>query len=323
MPHRVTVSTGARLHFGLLAHATQAKRQFGGVGLMVDRPGFRLTAEVCDRRETPDQYSGPDVWRQRVLDVVRHCRALSAPSVVNYQWSLSETIDQHVGLGSGTQLALAVARAYSALQNDELEATELARRAGRGLRSSLGIHGFLVGGLLVEAGKRSAEQISPAVARVAWPEDWQLLLIRPRTVRGLCGTAEIQAFANLPPLSAAVSAQLCQLALLELLPATLEQDFAACSEALFQFGRIVGDYFAPVQGGTYCTPQITSLVKYLREQGIRGVGQSSWGPTAFVMCPDKRSAEQLPNDLVGQGWDDCEILCTSAKNSGAKVEISN
>ena len=323
MPSRVTVSTGARLHFGLLAHAPQAKRQFGGVGLMVERPGFCLTAERLSDEHGTDEYSGPEVWRQRVLDVARNCRTLSRSSADICHWNLAATMEHHVGLGSGTQLALAVARAYSALQGEhQLNTTELARRAARGLRSALGIHGFQEGGLLVEGGKRSTAQVSPAVARVSWPDEWHILLVRPRDVRGLCGAAEIEAFAQLPPMSAAVSAELCQLVLLELLPATLERDFDACGEALFHFGRLVGEYFAPAQGGIYAAPQITSLVKYLREQGIRGVGQSSWGPTAFVICPDNRSAEQLRNDLIGNGWDDCEILCTSAKNAGAKVEIS-
>lgn len=322
MPSRVTVSTGARLHFGLLAHAPQAKRQFGGVGLMVEHPGFQLSAARLDTAQGIDDYSGPEVWRQRVLDVVRNCRAISPSPGSSYQWNVLSAIEHHVGLGSGTQLALAVARAYATLQGDSvLDTTELARRAGRGLRSALGIHGFQEGGLLLEGGKRSTQQVSPAVARVTWPEDWQLLLVRPRDVRGLCGAAEIEAFAKLPPMSAAVSAQLCQLALLELLPAALEHDFDACSEALFQFGRLVGEYFAPAQGGIYASPRITSLVRKLRDQGIRGVGQSSWGPTAFVMCPDIRSAAQLRDDLTGNGWDDCEILCTSAKNAGAKLEM--
>ncbi len=323
MPYRVTVSTGARLHFGLLAHAPQAKRQFGGVGLMVEQPGFRLTAEVRDQADATDEYAGSEVWRQRVLDVVQRCHSLSALTIPKCLWEMSTSIDHHVGLGSGTQLALAVARIASTLHGDrKVEATELAQRAGRGLRSALGIHGFQEGGLLVEGGKRLTDHVSPAVARVSWPEEWPLLLVRPKNVRGLCGAAEIEAFAKLPPMSTAVSAQLCQLALLELLPATLERDFEGCSEALFQFGQLVGEYFAPAQGGVYSSPQTTSLVKHLREQGIRGVGQSSWGPTAFVVCPDNRSAAQLREDLLDKEWGDCEILLTSAKNAGAEVGIS-
>lgn len=37
---QVTVRTGARLHFGPLAIHNGPGRSFGGVGLMVDRPGL-------------------------------------------------------------------------------------------------------------------------------------------------------------------------------------------------------------------------------------------------------------------------------------------
>ena len=321
MPHRVIVSTGARLHFGLLAHAPLAGRQFGGVGLMVDHPGFQLEVEVAPHGEPADHYSGPEVWRQRVLDVVQRCRELAPTASESCLWTLEKSILPHVGLGSGTQLSLAVARAYSALSDKSaLTATELAHLAGRGLRSALGIHGFEQGGLLVEAGKLSTEQVSPAVSRVDWPDDWRLLLVRPTNAIGLCGSSEIQAFANLLPMPDAVSARLCQITLLELLPAVLEADYETCAEALFQFGRLVGDYFAPAQGGTYSTPRIRDLVQHLREQGIRGVGQSSWGPTAFVMCPNRSMADELRGDLLQTGWGDCEILCVAARNEGAKME---
>jgi beta-ribofuranosylaminobenzene 5'-phosphate synthase len=321
MPHRVIVSTGARLHFGLLSHAAQSPRQFGGVGLMVNQPGFRLEVEAGWGTARGDSYSGPEVWEDRVLEVVRRCRDLSPGAPESCLWTLTHSILPHVGLGSGTQLALAVARAHATLQGEsECSATDLARRAGRGLRSALGIHGFQQGGLLVEVGKRTTEEISPAASRVAWPEDWQLLLVRPTNMTGLSGAAEIQAFSKLPPMAKALSARLCQIILLELLPAVIEHDFETCGESLFQFGRLVGEYFAPVQGGTYSTPQIRSLVRYLRDQGVQGVGQTSWGPTAFVLCPNADVAGKLVADLQGKEWGDCEILVTTARNSGASVE---
>ncbi len=324
MPHRVIVTTGARLHFGILNHTSGAQRQFGGVGLMVDGPGFELEADISDVSSACDTYRGPEEWSERVLEVVRRCRELAPGAPSSCCWTLSQTIQPHVGLGSGTQLALAVAQAYSALEgNRYCPATELARRAGRGLRSALGIHGFQLGGMLVEVGKRSGEQISPVVSRIDFPDDWCLLLVRPKGVAGLSGAAEVQAFSSLPPMNKALSARLCQITLLELLPAVLEQDFETCSEALFQFSKHVGEYFAPTQGGIYATPQVRSLVKYLRDQGVKGVGQTSWGPTAFVLCKDEEQASRLQATLQEQAWGDCEILITSALNNGAKVEVQD
>lgn len=321
MPHRVIVSTGARLHFGLLSHAAPAQRQFGGIGLMVDQPGFRLQVETSEGSSCGDEYRGPDIWADRLLDVVRRCRELAPGAPADCQWTLSQTILPHVGLGSGTQLALAVARAYTTLQGETNWATtELANRAGRGLRSALGIHGFQQGGLIVEVGKRSSEQISPAVSRIEWPADWRLLLVRPTNVTGLSGADEIRAFSSLAPMAKALSARLCQITLLEFLPAVLEHDFETASESLYQFGRLVGEYFSPAQGGTYSTQLIRSLAQYVREQGFHGVGQTSWGPTGFVMCPSTDAATQLMAELRTKAWSDCEILMTGPRNTGATVQ---
>lgn len=288
---------------------------------MVDQPGIQLQVECRDASSTGDAYSGPDIWADRLLEVVQRCRELAPGVPPSCQWTLSHTILPHVGLGSGTQLALAVARAYTTLHGQtDCPVTDLANRAGRGLRSALGIHGFQQGGLIVEVGKRSSDQISPAVSRIEWPADWRMVLVRPTDVAGLSGAAEIKAFSTLAPMAKALSARLCQITLLEFLPAVLEHDFEMASEGLFQFGRLVGEYFSPAQGGTYSTPQIRSLVQYVREQGFHGSGQTSWGPTGFVMCPNADAATQLMADLRSKSWGECEILMTGPRNSGATVE---
>ncbi|MDB5385989.1 MAG: hypothetical protein JWM11_1635, partial [Planctomycetaceae bacterium] len=299
---KVIVTTGARLHFGLLAHAPNAPRRFGGVGLMVEQPGFQVSATRLPSSANTDcaavdEYVGPTAWMPRVMDIARRCREVDLrqdnPGQAGVSWQLDSVIPAHVGLGSGTQLGLAVAQAWVAIQNilhsnaPGLDSTSLARLAGRGLRSALGIHGFHNGGLLVEAGKRSSDQISPVVARVDFPADWRIVLISPPNERGLSGTAEIAAFASLQPMSDAVSAALCRTVLLELLPAVHEADFDACSEALFQFGWLIGEYFAPAQGGVFASPRMATLVDWLRQRGIAGVGQSSWGPLLFALCPDE------------------------------------
>ena len=41
----VTVSTGSRLHFGLLTHRPKSGREFGGVGVMLESPGWTIRVE--------------------------------------------------------------------------------------------------------------------------------------------------------------------------------------------------------------------------------------------------------------------------------------
>jgi predicted sugar kinase len=112
---------------------------------------------------------------------------------------------------------------------------------------------------------------------------------------------------------------MCRLALLGLVPAVVEGDLAAFGEALFDFNRRCGEAFAPVQGGIYASPAVADLVAFFRRQGVRGVGQSSWGPTVFAVVPDAEEADALSRRLRERGPGPAEVVITAACNRGASV----
>ncbi|HTI50496.1 MAG TPA: beta-ribofuranosylaminobenzene 5'-phosphate synthase family protein [Planctomycetaceae bacterium] len=319
---QITISTGARLHCGLLARGASSGRQFGGVGIMISPPGFVLRAT----RSSTEEAVGDECWRQRLLSVAARCRVAALPDrqPPPVRWELLETLPPHAGLGSGTQLGMAVAGALALLSGEwDVSAPELARRAGRGLRSAIGLYGFSQGGLLIEGGKTAEQAISPLVARAALPEDWRFLLIQPRDAAGLSGDEERQGFAHLPPMPATTTDRLCRLTLLNLLPAALEARFDDFGEALYEFGRRVGEYFAPAQGGTYADPRMRQLVPALHARGFRGIGQSSWGPTLFVLCPSVDAAQSLSRELATEHLClNCALTIAAPRNRGADVEFT-
>ena len=49
MTRVVHITTGARIHFGLICGDARPQRNFGGAGLMVDFPGHRVTLRRADR----------------------------------------------------------------------------------------------------------------------------------------------------------------------------------------------------------------------------------------------------------------------------------
>jgi beta-RFAP synthase len=340
MSSSLEITTGARLHFGLLSYRPSPGRHaFGGAGLMIDSPRFRIAAEVVDNAsahasctETESLDSSGVSKRDRSLLCLRaeefadryreNCpRHRTFPAV---HFKMNEAIPPHVGLGSGTQLAMVVARALALLTgDDELDDVKLAARVGRGARSAVGIHGFSNGGFLVDGGKSDDRSTGSLAARAEFPADWRLVLVTPVAETGLSGNAELEAFAQLPPISQSVSDRLYRLLLKKLLPALLEADFAACGEAIFEFGRSVGECFAPVQGGTYASPAMRQLVKHLRHQGIRGVGQTSWGPTIFTLCPDQKLAEELVAELsTDSRWSECRFHVAAPMNTGAAIQTN-
>ncbi len=317
MSHSIHVHTGARLHFGLLAVNAPADRNFGGVGLMVDGPGCELSVTSADHDQivaTEELTPRLAAWRTNYRE---HCPAEHIPPPCCIE--VRQAIPTHAGLGSGTQTALALAAALARLGGEnDLAAPELARRVGRGLRSALGIHGFQHGGFLVEAGKRDVEEISPLVARLTFPAEWRLLLITPRDHRGLSGDSERTAFARLGPMLPATTDRLCRLVLMDLLPSIAARDFETVSAALFEFGRLNGEYFAPVQGGLFADPRMAELAEWLSAQDCRGVGQSSWGSTLFALCPNEAEATERQRALLHRTKSvpiDCQLA--RPRNCGA------
>ena len=278
----------SRLHFGLfnLPNPDHERwpgidgqpglpiRQFGGVGLMVDRPGLTVRVEPSN-----DWHSqGPHAAR-----ALEFARLFMGNDSRRWAIVVEDAPLEHAGLGVGTQLALSVAKALAVeIGHDDWPATELAGRVGRGERSAIGIHGFDRGGLIVEGGKTAGEAVSPLVGRFDFPEEWGIVLASPEPASGWHGIREREALASLGP-SPAETAILCRLVLMNLLPALASRDFDAFGEALFEFNARVGDVFAPVQGGRYSSPAVASCIEGLRALGVKGVGQSSWGPTVFAI----------------------------------------
>jgi beta-RFAP synthase len=289
---------------------------------MIDAPGIELTAEPAPRW-TADGPLAPRALQvaERVAGRLIARGVPIAPARI----TIRRAPQEHVGLGVGTQLSLAVARAVTALAGLPPPSIEaLAEHSGRGLRSGIGLHGFAHGGLIVDGGRRSPEGIPPLLARLEFPAEWSVLVILPARTPGLHGPDEALAFAGLPPIPVAVTDRLCRLVLLGLLPAVLERDLASFGDALAEIQSHVGRGFAPAQGGTFAHAGLESLVAQLKAEGLHGAGQSSWGPTLYAFTdlpPEGRDAllHRL-RDRLSLG--DNSIFWTVASRQGATLEPS-
>ena len=310
----VRVSAPSRLHFGLLAFGRGHERQFGGVGVMIDTPRMVLTARHAE------QLTAQGPFRERVLQVANRVLEHLGQSEIGVEFVVHEAPRAHVGLGTGTQLGLCVTRALFALLGREADVSELAQAAERGIRSAIGTHGFARGGLIFEQGKLAEESISPLTTHVALPTDWRFMLLIPGESEGLSGQHERDAFDRLPPVPLKTSRELLEIASKEIVPAAQRADFDAFSDAVYRYGTLAGMCFAEQQSGAFATPQTAQTVAALREAGICGVGQSSWGPTVFALIKAANTdcALQLGRSLMSSAGSDVLLVAPSA--SGAHVE---
>jgi beta-RFAP synthase len=305
------VTAPSRLHFGLFHVPADGfthwpgpagepglpVRAFGGVGLMIDRPGVAVTVRPSDGW----QVEGPLASRAQAA-ALRLVTGLPEPDRRPFQVLVEQCPAEHVGLGVGTSLALAVARALAVeIGRPELSAANLAGRVGRGERSAVGVHGFERGELIVEAGKLPGEELSPLLARVDLPERWRVVLLTPASEDHWHGTQERRAFAAAArePRPAATDV-LARVALLGILPAAAGGDLDTFGEAVYEFNRRAGEPFVAAQGGPYAGPAVAGLVAELRGLGVRGAGQSSWGPTVFAVVAGREEAVRLVRHFHGR-----------------------
>jgi len=283
---RVDVTVPARLHLGLLDLEGGLGRRFGSLGLTLDGPQTRLSVTAGQGLTA----RGPDAERaERYL--AKTVRAFGLPG--DFHVEIAEAIPAHNGLGSGTQLALATGMAACRLAGLEVEPRELAFALGRGARSGIGIGAFEQGGVLLDGGRGDREAPPPIVSRLAFPEDWRILLILDDRIDGLHGRDEIAAFEELSPFPAESAAHLCRLTLMTALPALAEHDIAGFGAAVSELQQVVGDHFAPAQGGRFASPAVAEVLAWLEGEGAPGLGQSSWGPTGFALLPSEAEARRL------------------------------
>ena len=294
------VTAPSRLHFGLLnvptAGSPREERRFGGIGLMIDQPGTIVSVQPADTW----RFEGPLASRAQVF--AHRLLASTGLPIPPLQVLVKRCPEEHAGLGVGTQLGLAVAKAIAVESGlSVLDATDLAVLIDRGERSAVGVHGFDRGGLIVEPGKRESESLSPLLSCIRLPEDWRVAVFVPRGGPSWHGSQEEGAFANAT--STGLTASLCDLALRELLPAAAAGDLPAFGEAVHHFNRRAGLPFAAAQGGEYSSPEVAETIARIRALGVPCAGQSSWGPAVFAIVPDANRAERLLKQLSSvRGW---------------------
>ena len=312
----VVVTTGARLHFGFYGLAT-GPRRYGGLGLYIDKPGYRI---VFRRSDSP-RIRGCQAGRageilRRVLDVL----GLS----VSVDIELKECVDEHVGLGSTTQLTLAILSGVARIEGADVDLVSAARRLGIGARSGVGLWGYRYGGLIVDAGVKPPYR-GPAtlLARYMFPSNWVVGVVIPGSVWRVSGEEEERLLASLPEPPESLYYRALEIVFRRLLPAVVERDFMEFAESVEELDKINGKVFAPVQKGVYACREAELAVKLLKDHGGLGVGQSSWGPAVYSFYDSVKEAREtltsVREELARRGVD-ARILVTTARNSGARVE---
>lgn len=325
----LTLRAPGRLHLGFLDPGGSLGRRFGSLGLVID--GFETEVELSPSLSEHVSANGlaehADIER-----AARYLHLLQRHSGrhESLHLRLVQALPVHAGFGSGTNLALAIGRAFARWYGLDVSTPLLAQWLGRGLRSGIGIAGFDHGGLLVDGGPGADGTPAPILSRIALPEAWRVLVVQDSSHHGLSGAEERHAIAALPSLPSAQAAEICHQVLMRVLPGAATADFAPFAAGISRLQQLLGEHFAPVQGGSlYSNPAVGRLIEWVGRQADAaqvpgrgaGIGQSSWGPTGFAILPSQEIAEAMVEaaraaDVIAPSL---TLRIVSGRNSGASV----
>ena len=311
----VRISAPARLHLGFVGLNGESASEKGAFGLAIDQPVTRVEATTSSRWAI----SGKRKEKvDALVTTLRHSRTLQVP----VELSISDVIPSHVGLGSGTQLALAIAKACTLVNETNVPEEYLSNLLGRGARSGIGTAAFSQGGFIVDKNARKFNESRAVAERFNFPQNWHIILVMNKRRQGIFGAQETRVFKELGGFSSQFTAQLQQELTGQLLPALQSQDFGPFAQAVTTIQKQVGDFFSSVQGGRFLSVQVSEILNYALRNERVAVGQSSWGPTGFIIVENKSRAQNLFRKLQQfEASDHIHFKFCSARNSGASITI--
>ena len=314
---KVSVFAPARLHMGFIDLSGSLDRHFGSIGIALNEHATHLSLTSGEKRVI----TGPSAERaDKCLTLM--CQALNVSDKLTV--NIETAIPEHIGLGSGTQMSLAIGSALNAYYGLGLGVRDIAALMDRGLRSGIGIGIFERGGLVVDGGRGEKTITPPVIVHLDIPTSWRFILVLDKRGQGLHGQQEIEAFKVLPTFPRHEVERLCYLLMMKGLPAVAENNIVDFGSVISQLQCSVGEHFAAAQGGVFTSPEVAVAMKWLAQQGAVAIGQTSWGPTGFCAIDGVSLAKSITEEAVQKFsyFDNLSFVTASACNSGGDVFVT-
>ncbi|WP_158055945.1 beta-ribofuranosylaminobenzene 5'-phosphate synthase family protein [Halorussus halophilus] len=317
------VSASGRLHFGFQNLSLAHERLYGSLGVALDSP--RVVVEADPAESVRCDHERGRAYAERATELL---------GVSGVELSVERTLPRHVGLGSGTQLSLAVLAAVASAHDRDPHVRERAPGLDRGGRSGIGVAAFESGGFVLDAGHPTERFTSDRPDRGAWsvpsvaarhevPDDWRFVVALPDVEPGRSGTEEEDSMRSVveradPTIADEIAAVVTR----RVLPAVASGDHEAFGSAVAEIGRLNGAWYADEQGGVY-RPPVGEIVARLGDSpAISGAGQSSWGPAVYGVTTRRRAdeARDVAQQALVETGVDGEVLVAGPRNRGARID---
>ncbi len=334
---KIRITTPCRIHLSLIDENGYTNRIDGGIGLMLDRPNvvFEASNHAEEFKIEAHKYyrESIEVINEKASKVFKTFNI----SNKNFHFSLKRYYPSHVGLGSKTQLSLAIATAIMKLkQINNISIKKLTKLMERGGTSGIGWRGFESGGFIVDAGhdfglgkeketylpSSASTSADPALTifRHPIPEHWRFVLVIPNVKKGAYGDEEVSIFHKHAPIPKNEVNEVSHQILMKIIPGILKKDIICFGEGL---KRIQSIGFKKIEIDLQ-HDIVKKILNFFEHLGLKAYGMSSFGPSVVAITESDEEAHLLLKEVqkLISGFGGHIYIC-KPNNFGAKIEILN
>jgi beta-ribofuranosylaminobenzene 5'-phosphate synthase len=331
---KIRIITPCRIHLSLIDENGFVGRVDGGIGLMLDRPNvvFEASNNAEEFKIKAHKYyrESIEVINQIASKVFKAFNI----SNKNFHFNLIRYYPSHVGLGSKTQLSLAIVSAITKLKGiNNLEIKELTKLVERGGTSGIGWRGFESGGFILDAGHdfgkgKEKETFLPSSAsttadpaltilRYSIPEHWRFVLVIPNVKKGAYGDEEVSIFQSNTPIPKTEVTEVSHQILMKVIPGIIKNDLQCFGEGLKCIQQIG---FKKVEISLQ-HDIVKHFLDFFEEYGLQAYGMSSFGPSVIGIVESDEEANMLLREVqkrlkhIGG-----HIYICKPNNYGARIE---
>lgn len=314
----IKVETPCRLHFGFSNLSLSRSRIYGGIGATIQKPKIVLKTKKSNtiKIETDKDY-------KRVEDYVK--KSVNILDIDGVKVKIEDSLPGHVGLGSGTQLALSIFSGIAKLYNRKIDIRKEAPKLGRGGRSGVGVAAFEKGGFIFDSGHSSENftrclpengewDVPKVISQHDIPKNWRFLVITPDSKKIYGEEEEKKIQETVFNASYSITDKISSALIDNVLPGIAEGDLREFSEGITTVNRLNGSWFSKLQGGVY-RKESQNIIKKFRHKDLYAVGQSSWGPTVYGITINEKVDDILEDLSINT-----DITVTKPNNNGAKIK---
>jgi len=304
------ITTPSRIHLGFYGINNNYGYTYGSLGLAVNYLPTCISISKAKKFNT-------NVPKKIIDPIIKFIKLKKISN--KFTINILENTPKHVGLGSGSQIALSIGKAISSFFDLNMTLSEIADIFKRGTRSGIGIGTFNRGGFIVDCCKK--EGLHPEILfHSKFPNNWRVILLHDNNFQGSFGNKESKFFKK--EISDSYDSNLSHIVIRGIIPSIIYKDFSNFSKNITEFQQITSKLYKEKQSDMFLSPQISKIMKYIKGFDDIGIGQSSWGPMSYIFVESQSKAKEMIKVIENKFnvYNNLSYKIVKPSNTGHKIK---